>query len=329
MTLADFLKLKKRAPFKTIRTDAKSINFGAIFGCSGPALAVQMKEAGFDENKLNEGIKNLKLENAANAAILSAKPGSDPLQIKYSVLGNRIRELFFKLYPSLNERTLREQEFAKRHGYVRSWTGPVRHLQELRFMNKNSKGEVIGADRKLYSGLYSHLCNDATNSPIQTAEVYQAMPDATAMHNFMKKLGLRSRLFNYVHDSQEDYEFKPEKDLVDAYYNYLASIARQPNFNIPMHIDKEESDPDENEIFRDGREVNICDKDIKVELKKWCEKYNKHFTFDDIDAVKNGWVPLYGVVELGNMEGEGWKQQKCEDGDTWEYRLNNEIINRG
>lgn len=302
MTLDDFLKLKKVKPYKTIRTDAKPINFGAIFACSGPALGAQMKNDGFDESKVNDSIKTFHLEDAVNNQILQAQMKTkgepvDALQIKYAVVGNKIRELFFKLYPCLLARTEREQAFAKKHGYVRAWTGPVRHLAELRLMKKNADGEVVGADAKLYRSMFTHLCNDATNSPVQTEEVYQAMPDVTAFMSMALKLGLRSRIFNFVHDSFEMYVYKPERDLVYAYLTYVAGVNRQPYFDIPMHIDIEESDLDKGETFREGREVNIEAYDIKVELQKWCEKFDKHFTFDDIDPVKNGWIPLHGYID--------------------------------
>lgn len=325
MTLEDFLKLKKVNPFKTARTDAKSINFGAIFACSGPALGSQMKNDGFDEQKVNTAINSFKLEDEVNKQILDAQLKSkgkkvDILNIKYAVVGNKIRELFFKLYPCLLERTEREQSFAKKYGYVRTWTGPIRHLTELRLMKKNSNGEVVGADAKLYRSMFTHLCNDATNSPVQTEEVYQAMPDVTAFMNMALKLGLRSRIFNFVHDSFEMYVFKPERDLVYAYLTYLASLNRQPYFNIPMHIDIEESDLDKGETFREGREINIEKFDIKEELNKWNDKFGKNFTFDDIDAIKNKWITLHGVIDTKPKIGISYIPHKCNDNEVgFEY----------
>lgn len=323
MTLEDFLKVKKLKPFKTIRSDAKSINFGAIFACSGPSLGAQMKAAGFDEQKVNESIASFSLEDQVNAQIMKAQLSSkgakpDVLSIKYAVLGNKIRELFFKLYPCLLGRTLREQDFAKRHGYVRAWTGPVRHLPELKLMKKNADGEVVGADAKLYRSKFSHLCNDATNSPVQTEEVYQAMPDVTSFMNFATKIGLRSRIFNFVHDSFEMYVFKPERDLVYAYLTLLASVFRQPYFDIPMHIDIEESDPDLGETFREGREINIEKFDIHEELDKWNKKFGRNVSFDDIDPVKNGWIPLHGMIDTKRKTAESYVPHKVSNGENYQ-----------
>lgn len=300
MTFEDFMKLKKIKPFKGVRSDAKGINFGALFGCSGPSLGVQLKGYGFDETKVTTAMNNFNLTQVVNSKILSeTKKGKspDPLAIKYSVVGTKIRELFFNIYPCLLERTIREQKFAKKHGYVRAWTGPVRHLPELRFMKKNAEGEVVGADAILYKSEFAHLNNDATNSPIQTAEVYQAMPDMTAIMNTFLILGLRSRLFNTVHDSGEFYIYKPERDLVYSIFTYVASVNRMPYFDIPMHIDVEESDLDDNEVFREGREINIENFDFKTELKNWCEKFHKDFKFEDVDPAQ--WIPIHGIVDNG------------------------------
>lgn len=317
MTFDDFLKLKKVKPFKTNRTDAKSINFGALFGCSGPSLGSQMKAAGFNEDKVTTAMYNFGLENAVNAKVLSEQQKGrkpDVLATKYAIVGTKIRELFFNIYPCLLDRTLREQEFAKKHGYVRTWTGPVRHLAELRWMKKNPNGEVAGTDALLYKKEFSHLCNDATNSPIQTAEVYQAMPDMTVFMEVFIKLGLRSRLFNTVHDSGEFYIYKPERDLVYALFTRVAAENRQPYFNIPMHIDVEESDPDKGEVFREGREVNIEEFDLKDEVDKWNEKFSDHqINYDDIENIIHKYIPIYGVLDTRKYIGHGYKPHKVEN----------------
>lgn len=301
MTLDDFLKLKKIKPFKGTRADAKGINFGALFGCSGPSLGVQLKGYGFDENKVTTAMNNFGLANAVNAKILSDQSKGkkvDPLSVKYSVVGTKIRELFFKIYPCLLERTTREQKFGKVHGYVRSWVGPVRHLAELRWMKKNAEGEVVGADALLYKSEFAHLCNDATNSPIQTAEVYQAMPDVTAIMNFVTRFGLRTRVFNTVHDSFECYVYKVERNIFYAFLTEIAAFARQPYFDIPMHIDIEESDPDTGMIFREGEEINIENMSLKDELEKWNEMLPNHqIKYDDVCALIEECIPRHGVLD--------------------------------
>lgn len=322
MTLDDFLKLKKIKPFKGTRADAKGINFGALFGCSGPSLGVQLKGYGFDENKVTTAMNNFGLANAVNAKILSDQSKGkkvDPLSVKYSVVGTKIRELFFKIYPCLLERTAREQKFGKTHGYVRSWVGPVRHLAELRWMKKNAEGEVVGADALLYKSEFAHLCNDATNSPIQTAEVYQAMPDMTVFMNVFTKCGLRSRLFNTVHDSGEFYIYKPERDLVYALFTRVAAENRQPYFDIPMHIDVEESDPDTGEVFREGREINIEEFNLAEEVEKWNEKFPNHqIKLQEIEDIIHEFIPIHGVLDSQRKLGIPYIPHKTTNGQDSE-----------
>lgn len=309
MTMEDFLKLKKIKPFKQSRSDAKSINFGAIFACSGPSLGAQMRDGGFDEKSVDEAIKTFSLENQVNAAIL-AQPGRDRLSIKYDLVGTKIRELFFNLYPSLLSRTEREQTFAKEHGYVRAVVGPVRHLHELRWMKKNANLEVTGADRMLYSKIFAHLQNDATNSPIQTAEVYQAMPNVTALWHCIKRMGLKSRIFNFVHDSQELYIHKDEREFMYAYLTALAEVDRQPYFCIPMHIDVEESDPNFCEIFREGREINIEKYDLHEELEKFNNKFGTGWKYEDIEPSQ--WIPRHGVLDTRQLVGQQYIPRKAK-----------------
>jgi DNA polymerase I-like protein with 3'-5' exonuclease and polymerase domains len=215
--------------------------------------------------------------------------GLDEVEIKYMIVGTKLRELFFQSYPCLLERVTREQQFALKNGYVRAWSGPVRHLAELRYI-KHNKGNVCGMDKKLFSKMFSHLKNDAANSTIQTAEVYQAMPDATSLQRNLWEWGFKSRLFNYVHDSLELYIYKPEKEVVYALLNELARIARQPFYDLPQHIDVEESDPDrEGDFFKHGREINIEKYDLTTELKKWNEAHGTNLEF-------KSYVPIYGKV---------------------------------
>jgi hypothetical protein len=290
ITLNDFLKVKKIPPFKKMRTDAKTVNFGTIFACTGPTLGRQMKGAGFSEDDCDMTMETFSLDNAYNTALMASNGDKDPVELKYIIVGNKLRELFFQTYPCLLERVTREQDFAMKHGYVRTWTGPIRHLSELRYIKTNNNGSVIGADKKLFSKMFAHLKNEASNSTIQTAEVYQAMPDATALHQNLKDWGFKTRLFNYIHDSFNLYLYRPERDVVYALLNELAQIARQPYYDLPQHIDIEEVDLDlDGNYFKHGKEISIEHYVLKDELDKWNKKYGTDLKFTN-------YVPIYGEV---------------------------------
>jgi len=293
INLEDYLQLKKFKPFKKMRQDAKGVNFGAIFACTGSTLGRQMRNAGFTEEDCDYAIDTFNLHNVM-AASIGKKPYMDDtikLKLKYDIVGTKLREIFFQTYPGLLDRVTREQSFALKHGYVRTWCGPVRHLAELRFMSKNAQNNVIGADHLLYSKMFTHLKNDASNTTIQTAEVYQAMPDVTCLQNNLDNWNFKSWVFNYVHDSIQLYIYKPEKEIVYALLNKLAKIHRMPYYGLSQHIGVEESDlTNPNEYMKHGREINIEHLDLDLELKKWNEKYNTNLEFTNN-------IPIYGELK--------------------------------
>jgi hypothetical protein len=291
LQLSDFLTLKKYMPFKKMRNDSKPVNFGTIFACTGPTLGRQLRGAGFSEKDCDDALDTFNLNEAFNQARLSSS--IDEVTLKYNIIGSKFRDLFFKAYPSLLGRVTREQDFALKHGYVRTWTGPIRHFSELRYMKRNKAGNLTGMDHKLFSKMFAHLKNNAANTTIQTAEVYQAMPDVTALHQHFKRWGFKTRIWGYVHDSINLYMYRPERDVVYALFNRLANIDRQPFYNLGQHIDITESDLELGEYFKSGREINIEKYDLDVELAKWNVAHGTNLEFD------SKCIPIYGTVESG------------------------------
>ena len=289
ITLEDFLRLKGFAPFKKMRFNGKTVGLGTLFAAQGRTLAKLLKEGGYTEADCDSAIDSFDLGSALAQLQLADKRGTKLVDLKYIVVGSKLRELFFKTYPSLLLRVEREQSFAIKHGYVRSWSGPVRHLHELRYLSKNPKGNLWGIDKKLHSKLFASLKNIASNSTIQTAEVQHAAPDVTCVHANLKKWGFRSRIFNYVHDDLELYVYKPEKDVVYALLNKVANINREPYYDIPMEIDVNEADLSKGEIFKNGREINISGYDLDKELAKWNEARGLH-PDESLEFINN--IPL-------------------------------------
>lgn len=93
MELADFLKVKKIKPYSEDRSNSKTVNFATIFACSGSALGAQMRQSGFSEEDCDKAAKAFGLTDTVNQALLAKKPGQDPLDIKYTLIGTKIREL--------------------------------------------------------------------------------------------------------------------------------------------------------------------------------------------------------------------------------------------
>jgi DNA polymerase I-like protein with 3'-5' exonuclease and polymerase domains len=202
--------------------------------------------------------------------------------LKYSIVGDKLRELFFNLYPGLMERIVREQEFALKNGYVRTWTGPVRHFPELRYMKFTSKGNLVGADAILSAKNFASIKNKACNTSIQTAEVYWAMPNATAFNHYMEEWELKSRIFNYTHDSYEIYCYKPELEIVLGLLKSLVDINRQPYYGIPMDMSVTISDLSKGDYLKKGEEISLSKCKLPPEY---------------IDRFDPSIIPLYGKVE--------------------------------
>ena len=278
-TLEDILKLKNYNPFKTMRFRGKTLNLSSLFAAQGPTIGKQLKAAGINEEDCDQILDSLNLTHAFNSALNGPKNKLSPLDLKYVIIGNKLRELFFQTYPSLLKRVEREQKFAIKNGYVRTWVGPIRHLPELRYLKTNANNNLIGIDQKLYSKMFANLKNIASNTTIQTAEVYQAAPNVTAIQTLMKEWGFKSRIYNYVHDSIVFYIYKPEKELVYALLNQVAQEHREPYYGLRMYIDVNEADPDRGEVYDSGKEISLDNYHLEDEIPKWNETHGVNIQY--------------------------------------------------
>lgn len=245
LTVHDFIKNKEYRPFKDWRTVAKTENFGLIFGCTAPTFAGMLKQANFTEAECDEFIQLTNNTAAFNAALANNMGSKHPMKtadVKFLVAADAMRNSFFETYQGLMGRIKREQAFALAHGYVRSWHGPVRHLAELRYLSISPKGELIGADRSLYSKMFSHLLNNACNSTIQTMESRIAFSTWVNIAKYLALWGLKSYCWNNIHDSLDFYVWKPELQLVMSLANACAAWEREPVKGIHMSFDGEVSD---------------------------------------------------------------------------------------
>lgn len=242
LTVHDFIKNKDYKPFKDWRTVAKTENFGLLFGCSSGTFAGMLKQANFTEGECDVFIQLTGATGVYNAALANAAGKMKPADVKFNVVADQMRNSFFDTYKGLMGRIKREQAFALAHGYVRAWHGPVRHLAELRYLSTNSDGNLIGADRSLYSKMFSHLLNNACNSTIQSMESRIAFSTWVNIAKYLALWGLRSFCWNNIHDSLDFYVWKPELQLVMSLANACASWEREPVKGIHMSFDGEVSD---------------------------------------------------------------------------------------
>lgn len=277
LTVHDFIKGKNYAPFSRWRTISKTINFGMIFGCSSMRFAQMLQDANFTESECDEFISLQHLEpvyNAALAQALSGKVKKTPKEVKFLVVAETMRNNFFEGYKGLMGRIIREQQFALKHGYVRCWHGPVRHLAELRYMTMSPKGELLGADRSLYSKMFAHLLNNACNTTVQTMESRIAFSTWVNTAKYLSLWGLKSYCWNNIHDSLDFYIWKPELELVVSLANACASWEREPVRGIHMSFDAEISDIQDlehrdNTYYKAGVGMKV------LPIEEALERYNK------------------------------------------------------
>jgi hypothetical protein len=254
-----------------------------------------MRASGYSEDDVELAIDAFGLENAVNTALLKIDNKNHDLVVetKFRIVGEKIKELFFQTYPGLQKRVERERKFALKHGYTRTWVGLIRHLPEIRYLSINTNGAVIGADKKLFGNgklALHHLLNDSVNTAIQTAEVYHAMPDVTTIGKNLQEWDFKSYVYNFVHDSFELYVYKPERRIVYALIQKVASIKRQPYYGIPIEMDGEESDlNDPEQYLKHGKEIKEKF-DLDKELDDWNFKHGTKLEF-------KSWIPVHGEVK--------------------------------
>lgn len=274
LTYEDFVKHKGLFPFKKWRGTSKTINFSLIFGASAMSFANTLEvAAGYPEDEAEEYIMNQPNGKEMLQATISKNIGKFSIkQCKYLVAATYMRNSFFETYKGLASRIEREQSFAKTHGYVRTHHGPVRQLPELNYMKTDRNGSLTGADKELHSKLYAHLLNEACNSTVQSLEARVAFATWYNGARYLEAWGLRSRIWNNIHDSLDYWVYKPELQLVMALANETASWEREPVMGIHMSFDGEVSDVQDldhrvNTYWKHGVGVKIYS--IGDAIKNW------------------------------------------------------------
>jgi hypothetical protein len=273
----DFLNLKGYKPWKNWRKTAKTENFSLLFGCAPNRFGSTLRENGFSEKDCDELIQDAGLTDTYMQNLTNYQGKLDTLSIKYLTCAVFMRNGFFDGYKGLQTRIEREMAYGVSHGYVRCWHGPVRHLPELLLMQRNSKGNLVGADKELWSKYFSELKNIACNSTIQTLEVRIAFATIHYLCSTMKAWHFRSFMYSMCHDSEDWVIYDEEQDLVLALIKYAAEYYREPVKGVPMKIDFELSDLSTEESrskfwYHHGDEVEVGD--INVELKKYNETHH-------------------------------------------------------
>lgn len=283
LTPEQFVKAKSYSPFSKWRVRAKAPNFGCLFGAGAEAFAGILLASNFVEKDCDDFIKDMHLEKQLNEALIRNQMSTykqSVFHIKLVLCAAKMRESFFEAYKGFMSRIWRERAFARQHGYVRSYQGPVRHLGELRYLaqtrqvDENGATALVGPDKSMYAKLYHHLINNAVNSTIQSLESNCAFATWYEIERYMRKWHLKSYVFNNIHDSLDFEIYKPEAELVIALANTCSAWDRPPTHGIHMSFEPEVSDISDEQhrnstYWKHGIEVPT------VSIEEALDHYNK------------------------------------------------------
>ena len=270
------------------RQVSKTVNFGVLFGCTAPTLAKQLENAGYKREEAEEYLSltnNMPFYNELLSQNAKKKKPLTAEKVMFLAAATLMLEAYYKGFPGVRERATREKEFAWKYGYSRMWHGGVKHLPELRYMARNANGELIGADKKMWSSMFSNLNNEAGNAPIQCMESNIAIKTIINVTNYAHEWKLKSYLWNMVHDSEDWCIWKPELDLVCSLVNACSTWQREPHRGIDMCMDFAICDPArgyQKNLYHGGEENPFKILPIEEAIANWNKSHENVSGFEPI-----------------------------------------------
>lgn len=202
ITYEEYVRDAKQGKLKDLRTTAKLIGFGMLFGMAALTFANGTLRVEWDVPKCHAFIKEMKLEKL-QATLKGRYRNLTDDELAYLTVATFFRDEFFKMYPVLEKWILQQGAIAAKQGYVRSPWGARRLLPQLTYQGRHSDSKVI-----------KNLSNIAVNSPVQN---YEAVYMAKAMVGTAKDMeanGFHSYIAGTVHDSIVPFTFVEEQDEV-------------------------------------------------------------------------------------------------------------------
>jgi DNA polymerase-1 len=215
LSIEEFLKVKGKEPYKTYRSQAKSINFRFEFGGGFTTFEPTVKQE-WSEESIQKYIEDNKLEfeNDFNGNEMSPS----------MLVAKHLREQYFKTYPGLWPWIQNRRIQAKKNGYVDDLHGVRRHLLFLKHSGNDTKGDLL-----------ANLNNIAVNSPVQTFEAIEVYKALVKIDNEFENNKLKSKLIAMIHDSICGIVHKLEIEKV--YYILKNCMEDKTTWSIPILAD--------------------------------------------------------------------------------------------
>ena len=247
ITLEEFIKMKGVQPFKGLRQNAKSLNFLCIFGGSQMVFAEEALETKWTRDECLKFIEDNHCQEEVRQTKEIYKGISDE-ELPFVAVATRLRNRFFEGYPGLMKRIKAEQDYGKKHGFIRSPFGNTRKLIELKYC-----GEW---DKKTQGGMIRNLNNICSNTAIQGMEASISKRAMYEMMLWLRKNNLESYLFSEIHDSNDLVVKKSELKEVISHMKNLCEryLPEFPDDKIILKVDCEVSDLTQGDYYKGGRE---------------------------------------------------------------------------
>ena len=246
ITAEEFKKQKNSKEYKPWRQMAKSINFLLLFGGREGMFASEALETNWSQQQLDDFLINNHCEEEIQRAAEMYKRDT-PLKQRYIAAAMKMRDSFFKTYPSLAERITREQRYAKKTGYSRSLFGGKRTFVELLL-----KGSY---DEKNFSHMMSNQENGTVNYRAQNHESCVRGHAMYSMVRWLRENNMKSFIFNEIHDSIDICIYKPELEKVLGHIKALCELPVPELMDnwVPLTVDCEVSDLKTHDYYKGGR----------------------------------------------------------------------------
>ena len=211
LTIEEFTYLAKGLEiqqFHSLRQLGKTANFSLLFSASARVFAESLTE--LSPTEASRLVKLLNLTQLKQSLISKGKVKSHELRDTYFLdrftLATFIRSEFHNSYPGLSQLAEKRRSEATHKGYVRCVHGAVRRLPQMMLSGKHDRT----GNKEMYN-----MFSIAINSPVQNFESVVASHFVIyRLWKWLQENELKSRIFNFVHDSFDMYIYKDEASEV-------------------------------------------------------------------------------------------------------------------
>ena len=293
ITVDEFRVQKNVQPYKNLRQLGKSLNFMLIFGGSAKTFAEYALETSWSEEQLDNFLEENNCKELL-AETMQSFPRESKIKQKMIAVAAFMRKGYFEGFPGLLARLDVESEFAEKHGFLRSVFGSKRNVIELLL-----KGSY---DNSRYSKVASNLTRITYNYKAQNYEAAITKRAMYEMEMWLEKRGMKTRVWNEIHDSQDYYVYKEELHDVIAHLKHICErkVPELIETWSPLPVDCEISDLTKGDYYKGGRDP-----------KEFGLDWN-NIIYEDPDPYGVELIPSE-EEEYFKKRAEYWKSKNMED----------------